>query len=1008
MNKEQSTTFIKARKPAGYIPVALWIFCFVIPLLAGKHFMTKTIDFDRRLNLASVRQNLINEKQKYNTVLNSEDFLNSRLESRQLAALYARHFDLEEIYEEEKIVASAGPGLHKLKENKILKFLPWKEKDLEAGINKFVDFLKKRIGAEPVLVFTLQGKDKSRVWFCKPPFNNTLTKNETLNLLSKTYSYWISKTSGFDSGKNNKSNQSFFSLFTKWIGSFDSTQDKIYWLETLYSLKKKDVFYHLVLSFIDAENQPVNLNLFYLRNDFNRKFLLEKILVKNNKSAYKHSFGYSKLENLPQFYQDSKNLNFVFKLPHNFVENFKIGRQAVSIGIPVINIAFPLKKIQPGFFGKKQLNFAINFILFLSYAALIAFYTGRFSHKANLKKIISVAILFGTLVPFTGLVWLGISYLNGHKHQKAGELLNFINKKFDQTEKVLNLKRVRTEMLYHIMADRIERMSPEKRQQLIKQIAYYSDDYKKKKLQGFIKPFIGYFLINADSKEIIHTRSSYRKKFMQIKPFFMGTLNSLLIDMGMFDHLTTAQKRAVVQQTQLADGITEKAVDRKMFYDMLEFEGSRVVSELMPSRDYFYSFILNGNKISGDGLLTLITEDGNWLDHFVRAVNNKRILLSYKKFGFNIDLSFYPLDHFALKGLKKLPIKNSLMSYDQQDRLYKTAQAVYANSRNTFINNISQKPSQVVYSKVIAGQNIFALAYAREIKAENWPVHIFLVAVIGACLFVSVLCLAYSTAQILLMSLPAFITSIEKVDQQNFSWTIALNSGDEFEELSDSFNKMGRKLFEKEQMSQLVSEDVLQVIQDEKNLKTGGKKVYGSVLFSDLRGFTTLSEKYSAEEIVEMLNEYFTLMASIIERRGGVIDKLIGDAVQAVFYQSDSKEPCELRAVKAAREMQLRLRQFNRARAKNNKFEIANGFGIATGRVISGRVGTETGKLDATILGRVVYRAERLESLSKDGDTTGIMLDEATLKGLKKEKESVKFKTYDKESDKAFELIELL
>ncbi|MGM0598538.1 MAG: hypothetical protein ACQETH_01860, partial [Candidatus Rifleibacteriota bacterium] len=367
MNKEQSTTFIKTRKPAGYIPVALWIFCFVIPLLAGKHFMNKAIEFDRRLNLASVRQNLINEKQKYNTVLNTADFLNSRLETQKLETLYARHFDLSEIYDEGKIVASAGAGIQRLKKNRILKFLPWKQQDLKAGVNKFIDFLKKRIGAEPALVFTLQSNDKSRVWFCKPSFNNTLTNNETLNLLSKTYSYWISETSSFDSGKNNESDQSFFSLFTKWLGSFDSTQDKIYWFETLYSLRKKDVFYHLVLSFIDAEKQPVNLNLFYLRSDFNWKFLLKKILAKNNKSAYKHSFGYSKLKNLPQFYQDSKNLNFVFKLPHNFVENFKIASKAEYSGTPVINIALPLKKIQPGFFGKKQLNFAINFILFLSY-----------------------------------------------------------------------------------------------------------------------------------------------------------------------------------------------------------------------------------------------------------------------------------------------------------------------------------------------------------------------------------------------------------------------------------------------------------------------------------------------------------------------------------------------------------------------------------------------------------------------------------------------------------------
>jgi adenylate cyclase len=354
-----------------------------------------------------------------------------------------------------------------------------------------------------------------------------------------------------------------------------------------------------------------------------------------------------------------------------------------------------------------------------------------------------------------------------------------------------------------------------------------------------------------------------------------------------------------------------------------------------------------------------------------------------------------------------LSIKNSVISYDKQEKFYNLAQALFANSNKVFINNISQKPSHLIYAELIAGRNIFALAYAEKKQSQSLPLYILLAIAAIVCLVVSLICLAFSTAQILLMSIPAFYNAIEMVDYQNFNWEIQINSGDEFEELADSFNKMGRKLYQKEQMSELVSENVLQAVKGETRLQTGGEKLFGTVLFSDLRGFTTLSEKFSAEEIVEMLNEYFTLVNSIIEKRGGVIDKLIGDAVQAVFYRQQNDEPCELRAVKAAREIQLRLKQFNRARAKNNKFEIANGFGIATGTIISGRVGTETGKLDATILGQVVYRAEKHEAFSKNTKLTGIMLDEATVIGLKKENNSVKLKEYDVETARAFELIEL-
>ena len=870
MSKTTSTYTIKTQKPAKCIPFVLWVFCFVIPLLAGKYFMTRAIEFDRRLNMASVRQNLINEKQKYKNAVDIGSFLYSTLENKELESLYARYFDLSEIYNEERIVASACNDLKYLKANKVLKGLPWGKENLEAGVNNFIKHLKKIIGAEPSLAFILRSKNKSKLIVCKPTFANNISEKQILSLLNENYAYWIKAVTSPEGPKIGHNNQQpFVRQIAKWFGGFYSSQNKLYWNETLYTFRKKDFFYHLVFTFVDAEKRPVNLNLFYLRKDFNWKIVIDKILAQNNKSAFKHSFGYSNSNKLPQFYQDSKNFNFVFKLPQKFIEIFKVGSNDKSEKVPVINIAYPLSKIQPGFFGKKQLNFVINFILFLSYGVLLAFYTGRFSHNLNLKTIISFAIMLGTLVPFTGLVWLGISYLNGYKHQQAGELLNFINRKIDEIERVINLKRIRTETLYHIIADRIERMSPDQRARLIKQINYYSEDFKKREPKNFVKPFIGYFLSNGDSKEILHIRKSFREKFLQVKPFFTGTLNGLMIDMGMFDKLSPAQRRAVIQKTQLADGVTEKAVNKTMFYNMLEYEGSRVISEIMPSDIYFYSFLLNKNRETGDGILTLIGEEANWMNHFINALNYKKIPIKFKKAGFNIYLTYHPLKQYSLKALDKLKIYNSTLSYKKQEKFYKIAQAVYANSSNTFINNISQTPSQAIYSRVVADGNIFALAFAEKDKSEKRTAHIFWIVVIGGCLFVSLLCLAYSTAQILLMSLPAFITAIEKVDRGDFNWSIDLKSGDEFEELAGSFNVMGRKLYEKEQMSQLVSGDVLEAVKVETKLETGGRKVYGSVLFSDLRIFTTLSEEHSAEEIVEMLNEYFTLVNSIIERRGG-------------------------------------------------------------------------------------------------------------------------------------------
>ena len=129
--------------------------------------------------------------------------------------------------------------------------------------------------------------------------------------------------------------------------------------------------------------------------------------------------------------------------------------------------------------------------------------------------------------------------------------------------------------------------------------------------------------------------------------------------------------------------------------------------------------------------------------------------------------------------------------------------------------------------------------------------------------------------------------------------------------------------------------------------------------------------------IVNMLNDYFSLMAEQIESQGGIIDKLIGDAIQAVFYHHECENGAEA-AVKAGLAMRDALSAFNHQREKDRSFTIDNGVGICTGSVICGRVGSEHGKLDATIVGSLVNQAAHLESLSKFGSSSRVFIDLAT------------------------------
>jgi len=160
----------------------------------------------------------------------------------------------------------------------------------------------------------------------------------------------------------------------------------------------------------------------------------------------------------------------------------------------------------------------------------------------------------------------------------------------------------------------------------------------------------------------------------------------------------------------------------------------------------------------------------------------------------------------------------------------------------------------------------------------------------------------------------------------------------------------------------------------------GGKYVTASIMFCDIRSFTTLSEKIEPDEIIELLNDYFALMFDAITANNGTVNQMQGDGLMAIFGAPAHDEHHRERAVNAALEMIELLKGLNEQRAIQNKSEVKIGIGIATGKVIAGYTGTQH-RATYTCVGDTVNLAARIESHTKVAGKP-ILIDHYTREGL--------------------------
>ena len=185
-------------------------------------------------------------------------------------------------------------------------------------------------------------------------------------------------------------------------------------------------------------------------------------------------------------------------------------------------------------------------------------------------------------------------------------------------------------------------------------------------------------------------------------------------------------------------------------------------------------------------------------------------------------------------------------------------------------------------------------------------------------------------------------------------------------------DRSGIERMEKQQaetmLSRYLSPDVVkEVLRNPINTQLMGRRVNVTVLFSDIRGFTSLSEKLDPEEVVELLNMYLTAMTEIIFRYGGTVDKFEGDAILAFFGAPKPYEDQGERAVRTAIEMRDRLSELQEVWKEKTDVLLRIGVGIHSGEVMVGNIGSRH-RMDYTVIGDTVNLAARLQDLTKTLD----------------------------------------
>lgn len=982
MEKTNNTYKVELKKDFKLyaLPFAIWLLLCIIPMSLAIQYISHTIKLQNIDKVANTYSQLTRKSLKLQNDLKPNSFIDEILEIDKLTLYFNSWIEKK--------------NTTKLNKHVLLNISPKYNSMNEQSVIKLASSIKELIGIKPSFILTFSSKEKECRFFFQTPFKLKCNKQNLIKSIQKSYANLRLKNEIYSV---NKRYQTILPqiITREHLGIIGSVFSYLNFNRIRFSSVTNSSI-KLISVPILRKNAPIKYILIGIDlNNLDPFTILRQRLAKYQSNNTYVKFGYSN-KDTPYYYNNASETSLLAALPlelKSLLSNHKSVPSALDSVIKLsIDSNASVTSLQLLSINLKRVFLPLAFLMLL--AIRYNFSQNKKVTGNTLKQSIFTGIYFSALIPiiFASLFWLIHSRIE--ENNKNSRVMEFMDAKVREIDIRMNNSRNRYLMYTnHRVLDTSNAKT-------------VSHAIKKLDLSSSHVLGLNYDIVNAVTSANIDyvLRSDKSAKFSNVFKGLTSIIKGILIKINFFHFLNRKQIKKLQLQYDTSLAAVSELVPIHKIASLLKNLGGFTNKLFDTSKTRTIGHLLKLNKSNQFSVFLMLIARAYLIDNEFRKefIRNEMDKVFYK---YDFDIRFY-IYVTGSTNANELSWNHSPFMGNKATLFKHKAVSLYASQKNIRQINLSNKAEpNIVFARPIANNEYFAIGYATPSGNRGIsPFFRFIVLGIFISLLTS-LFIAWSVTNILLMPIPPTLKAITELKKNNFAWEIQVNSGDELSLLHKSFNSLSLTMLERNKMQKLVSEDIAEMISiGSMQTNQKAKSLYATVLFSDIREFTTISEKYNAEEVVSMLNEYFTAMVCVIQQHGGKINQLIGDAIQAVFYDNQDQSSAE-RAVLAAKEMRRELQKLNASRVEKGLYIIKNGIGLSTGDIITGIVGSNTGRLDSTIIGDTVLIAEELESFSKHASKSFILVDKPTSDAIENMHSNIEFHSNNVNSDiKIFEI----